>query len=232
MQPRCPGAAVLEEEVHPLVACEEVRDTVCGGAVDAEEAPRHEPRIAQHAGQRHVDTVVVVGREIDRGEAPAAETGDPVFPAGEQRIERVVPTLGLQQAVVLDVAELAHRAIDRAGEGGGVGGQWSCAGLQRAREERVEGCVGEWIGAHGIREVGSETAHEGSDEQVLEPGRLAACGGMHEPRDAMLRQHMLQGDESARAEAGRGRMGIHGAIIPQALAETGQAPADRRGGLA
>ena len=77
--------------------------------------PGHVTRRRQPARERHVDAVVVVGREVDAGEAAAVVTPRRRL-VGQQRARRVVHALGLQQLPVANRAELAHRAVHRRDE--------------------------------------------------------------------------------------------------------------------
>ena len=73
---------------------------------------------------------------------------------------------------------------------------------QCAREEFVEARVGGGLGLHRVGHVGLEAAHEQADQRVLESRRARAGRGEHQAGDAVLRQQVLECDESAPACAG------------------------------
>ena len=71
------SGAGLEHADHALVTREQPRHGRRGDGVDAEQLPGHVPRRAQRARQRHVDAVVVEGREVERREGAATESSRP-----------------------------------------------------------------------------------------------------------------------------------------------------------
>jgi hypothetical protein len=97
------------------------------------------------AGAGHVDAVVVARAEVQRGEVAAVEVRGQRGVAADQRGGAVVVALGLEDALAVERAELADGAVHRA-QPGGVG-QRPRTGLQRAREEVVEGGVGADVGS-------------------------------------------------------------------------------------
>ena len=97
-------------ENSPGTSCAVVRFTL-------NSRPGHVEALAQLAGERHVDAVVVVRRQVDSRERAAGEGALPGGIAGEQRAQAVFVALGLQQPVGAERAGLAHRAVDRRDDG-------------------------------------------------------------------------------------------------------------------
>jgi hypothetical protein len=89
----------VEDAGDALVAGKQAGHAGGGRRIDAEQVAAHVARAAQRAGERHVDAVVVEGREVDRRERAALELAGQRRVAAEQRGGGVVDALGLQQAV-------------------------------------------------------------------------------------------------------------------------------------
>src|SRR6187455_1795795 len=94
----------VESAEHALVAREQAGYQLRRGPIHAEEASRHIKAFPQLAGERHVDAVIVVGRQVDSREGSAGEGSLPCAIAGEQRAQRVFVALGLQQPIGVDRA--------------------------------------------------------------------------------------------------------------------------------
>ena len=126
---------------HTLVAGKQVRHVLGGERVDREEIPRHEHHALQHAVQRHVDAVVILGRQIDGGEVAILERRNQILIAAQQLASAVVVALGLDDATLLDRTELADGTIHRQRQGQGIFYHGADTGLELAGEELVEALV-------------------------------------------------------------------------------------------
>ena len=129
----------LEHADDALVAREQARHAARRRRVDREQRARDVDHPRQHAVARHVDAVVVLRAQVERREAAVVEARGELVVAADQRGRRIAVALGLQDLVVLDAAELADRAVDRADQVGV--GERPRAFLQRAGEEVVEAAV-------------------------------------------------------------------------------------------
>ncbi len=94
--------------------------------------------------------------------------------------------------MIVDGADLADRAIDRADEIGF--GDRACSRLQRTREELVEGSITRDVGILGFAHVDAVFAHEQADHarrrrSCLGPGNASGKGGQ-----CLLRQQILRED--------------------------------------
>ena len=87
----------LEAADHPFVAGEEPRYQGGGDPVDAVEAARQVGHRRQLPCQRHVDAVIVLGREVEGGEGAPVELAPGLWLAAEQLRQAEVLTLGLDQ---------------------------------------------------------------------------------------------------------------------------------------
>src|SRR5450755_171765 len=72
---------------------------------------------------------------------------------GQQFRERKAATLGLQQPLAVDLARLADRAVDGAGDSLEVGSDGASAGLQRPRKKLIEAAKAQRIALCGLRHV-------------------------------------------------------------------------------
>ena len=79
----------LEHAHHALVSGEQAWYGGGGDGIHAEQVARHKPRRAQGAGHRHVNPVIVEGRQIQRGEGAAAGNGRPIPSTTEKGLQGV-----------------------------------------------------------------------------------------------------------------------------------------------
>jgi hypothetical protein len=115
--------------------------------------------------------------------------------AADQCRRRVAVALGLQDLVVLDAAELADRAVDRAYE---VGiGERPRAFLQRTREEFVEAAIRSDVADGRLAHVDAVLAHEPSHQARRRRAALARRDVAGERRQAALGHHVLRQDLAA-----------------------------------
>src|ERR1700691_6297893 len=147
-----------------------------------------------------MNAVIVVRRQVDRGKRAAFETVGPLL-FGQQLGQRVVSPFGLQQPVSIDAAAFAHRAIDRARDGGHASGNRARVRLECTREELVKARVTIRIGLDRLGHVDCEPFEKRANQKILEPGRAHARGGEDQSRYSVLRQDILQPDEQAPAHA-------------------------------
>src|SRR5450631_131471 len=189
----------VEQGEYAFVAREQARYVPCRGGIHAEQSSRYVNRVSHRAAQRHVNAVIVEGCQINGGEGAALEITGPRLPCKEL-VERVLPPLRLQQAVIIDGAALAHHAVHRAGDAVGVGVDRARVGAQRPGEELVEAAVPVRIGLRGLAHVDRKQPEEGARQQILEPWHPDACGGQDQPRQGVLRQYILQPDEQPPAD--------------------------------
>jgi hypothetical protein len=106
----------LEDADHALVAREQARHAARRHRVDREQVAGHVDHARQPAGAGHVDAVVVLRAQVERGELAVLEARGQHRIAADQRGRRVAVALGLEDLVAVDGAELADRAVDRADE--------------------------------------------------------------------------------------------------------------------
>ena len=83
--------------------------------------------------------VVVAWRQVDRGKLAALKDLRLLGIAAQQLLYAEAVTLGLKNAAVLDLAELADGAVSGAENGAGAIVQRPCVGLQGAGKEVVGG---------------------------------------------------------------------------------------------
>jgi hypothetical protein len=162
---------------------------------------RREPPI-----DRHVDAVIVVGCEVERGETSVGECPRQRRIARQQFRQGVVVSLGLDQALARDAPDLADDAVHRAHDLRG-GGDRPRAGAQCAREEGIEALVREGIRFDRFVHAHIEAPQEAANQKVLPSGRGAARCMPDEPRERVLWKQVLQSDESALFPSGTRRGG-------------------------
>jgi hypothetical protein len=110
------GPLALEDADHALVAREQARHAARRHRVHREQVTRHVDHARQPPGAGHVDAVVVLRAQVERGEQAVLELRSQHRIAAHQRRRRVAVALGLEDLVAVDGAELADRAVDRADE--------------------------------------------------------------------------------------------------------------------
>lgn len=167
----------FEEADGAFVEGKEAGQGADGGGVDGVEAAGDEDGFAQQAVARDVDAVVVLGAEVEGGEAAVGEALGEDGVAAEQGPDGVVLPLGLQDAPGTDIATLAEGTIDGANQRGI--GERACALAQRAGEKLVEGSVGSGVWLGGFIHVDTVAADEGADGGGGEAAAAAAgkCAG-------------------------------------------------------
>src|SRR5258708_989242 len=93
-----------------------------------------------------MDAVIVVRREINTREMPAAITLRQTEIAAQQREQRIGVTLGLNHQVAIDDAALTDGAVYRTDECICFGRNGVCSRLERAREKSIKTRIGVRIG--------------------------------------------------------------------------------------
>src|SRR4029453_17653170 len=91
---------------------------------------------------------------------------------GEQRAQRVVVSLRLEEAISLDDARGADPAVHRRGEHVRRLGAGARSRGERACEERVEAHEVRWFADDRLAQIDVEGADKPTDEGVFEPRRL------------------------------------------------------------
>ncbi len=195
---------------QPLVAGEQPRNVLHGRGTDAEEPAGNVHGFAQATGPRHVHAVVVLGRQVHRGEKTAVEDLRRSFVAQQFGGGERLP-LGLEDAPDLFVTFVAAVMADRsaladAAVGGhqqrirvGIGHPYT--GFQFAGKERVERGVRRRVGLLGFAEVDPELSRHRVDQPCLQLWRLR------------IRQPARQrGQGAVREDVGELRQQAHGAL--------------------
>jgi hypothetical protein len=180
---------VLEHAHHPLVAGEQAGHAPGGGGVDREQGAGHVDHAAQAAVAGHVDAVVVPRAEVEGGELAVLELDGQVPVAAHQGMGGVVVALGLEDAVPVDVPELADGAIHRADEVGS--GQGPGAGLEGAGEEIVETGVARDVRIGRFGHVDPVAPHEPADHRGSEPPGLRTGQRAGQHGDGLLGDQVL-----------------------------------------
>src|SRR5690606_6069599 len=162
-------------------------------------------------GARHVHPVIVARRKIDGGEIAADERRRALGLAAQQVGQTVRVPLGLENAAVLNGAELADGAVDRADYAARFGIQGAGAGPELAGEELVESFVGQRILQLGFAHVYAVSAHEARDHPVLDGGRAAICGMAHQARHQVMGRQILAGKKKLVFE----KHGIRLKVLPR-----------------
>ena len=116
--------------------------------------------------------------------------------AAEQLHGAETVALGLEDAALLDLAELADGAVAGVEDRAGRAVQRTGAVLQGAGEEGVEMFVGRRLLDLRLAHVDLKMPDEPLDERVLHPGQ-AAFGRQPAGRNQVMRQHILADDEQA-----------------------------------
>ena len=177
---------------HPLVAGKQARHATGRGWVDGEQIAGHINHAPQHATAGHVDAVVILGAEVQRGEVTVLELRRQRGIATHQRSRRIGVALGLKDLVFLDTAELADRAVHRAHPIGLR--QRTDPRFQGAREEIVERGVAGDVGVGRLGHVDLVALDEPANHRRggitdLRAGELAGQGGQGLLGDQVLRQY-------------------------------------------
>jgi hypothetical protein len=182
----------LEHAHHALVTREQARHAARGGRVHGKQLARHVEHACQPAIAGHVQAVVVLGAEIEVGKAPVLEAGRQARIAADQRGGGEGMPLGLENLVILDLAELADRAIHRADKVRLR--QRPRTFLQRPRKEVIEAGVARDVRIGGLAHIDAILGHEPFDQargrrSALGPGNTASQVGEGTFRQKVLRQN-------------------------------------------
>ncbi len=139
--------------------------------------------------------VVVLRRQVDRGEIAAHEWRCVGRITAEQFEHAETVALGLEHATVLDRAELTHRTVGRAEDRARSFVQWTRAVFQRTREECVEVLVSGQVFDQCLRHVHLITLGEPLGEGILEPAHTAFGDAAGQARQQVMRQQVLAEDK-------------------------------------
>ena len=144
---------------------------------------------AQAASAGHVDAVVVLGAEVNRGEFAILELRGQCGVTTDLRLRAVAVAFGLEHLVAVDVAQLADRAVHGAHKRGI--GQGACAGLEGSGEEVVEAFVlrDVWLGC--LVHVHLVLAHKPLDEGMRPLAATRTCHSARKLRQQLFRHHIL-----------------------------------------
>ncbi len=179
---------------HPFVAGKQVGHVFGGERVDREEIPRHEHHALQHAIERHMDAVVILGRQIDGGEVAILERRHQILITAQQLAGAVVVALGLDDTALADGAELADGAIDRQGQGHGVFHQGANTGLELTGEELVEALVVGRALVQRLAHVDLVLLDKGLDHLGGEVARFGGGKLAHQAGEGVFGQTVLTGN--------------------------------------
>src|SRR6185312_244960 len=136
------------------------------GGVDTEQAARYVPRRLQSRRHRHVNAVIVVRRQVERREGAAREAVCPLEARWrKQRVEPVVAALRLQERELVEVADLAHGAIDGREDRLRPALDRASAGSQRAGEEFIEARIRERVRLRGLLQPRAVASNEGANQR-------------------------------------------------------------------
>jgi hypothetical protein len=139
--------------------------------------------------------MVVLGRQVQVGEAAVAELRRERRIAADELGCGEAVALGLQDVVIVDPAELADRAIHWADE---VGlGKRAHAGPKRAREEVVEAPVAAEVRVFGLAHVDAVATREPADQPRRHRAALRTGDAPGKGGQALLGQQVLQKDFEA-----------------------------------
>lgn len=152
----------LEHAHGALVAGEQARQAARSGRVHREQCTGHIDHPCQLAVIRHVQAVVVLGRQIQIGEAAMAELGRQRGVATNQLSGCETMALGLQDVMVVNCAELADRTVHWADEVSRR--DWAQAWLERTGEELVEAPVARDLRIFCFAHVDAILAHKLADQ--------------------------------------------------------------------
>lgn len=117
--------------------------------------------------------------------------------AAEQLHGAEAVALGLEDAALLDLAELADGAVAGVEDRAGRAVQRTGAVLQGAGEEGVEMFVGRRLLDLRLAHVDLKMPDEPLDERVLYPGQAAFGQAAGQAGNQVMRQHILADDEQA-----------------------------------
>src|SRR6185437_8432113 len=146
-----------------------------------------------------------VRRQVERREGAAREAVCPLEARWrKQRVEPVVAALRLQERELVEVADLAHGAIDGREDRLRPALDRASAGSQRAGEEFIEARIRERVRLRGLLQPRAVASNEGANQRVLDRRRAGAGEAVHRAREGVLRNEMLPSDEKPRAEPGAG----------------------------
>ena len=151
----------LELADDALVAREESRDAARGRRVDREQRARHVDHPAQPPVAGHVDAVVVLRAQVERGEVAIRRTrGQRRIAAHQGRVAKVCPSPGSTGRRSIAPNWLIAPST---GQSQAAGARGRAPRLQRAGEEVVEGRVAAGSGCAASRHVDAVARDEPPD---------------------------------------------------------------------
>src|SRR5690606_10689424 len=151
----------VEVADEPFVAGEDARDGAHRRRVHAKQIAWNVGVAANRTVERHVNSMVIVRREVKTSETAASIRLDRFTIAGQEVRERIGVSLRLDECVVLQMSALAHRAVDGTHDELRIGSDRAHAGTQRAREKFVEAPVGIRIRLLRLAHVDSVACEKG-----------------------------------------------------------------------
>ena len=142
-----------------------------------------------------MDAVIILRREVHGGELATHEWRCTLGVATEEFDSAETVALGLEDAAVLDGAELADRPVGRAENGVGSFIQRARAVFQGAGEERVEMFVSTQVLDLRFAHVDLVLLGEPRDQRILQPGDTAFGNAADQARQQVMRQQVLAEDK-------------------------------------
>jgi hypothetical protein len=128
---------------------------------------------AQRPGKRHVDPVIITGRQIQGRKGAVHEWLRVARITAEQIDQAVIDAFRLEQSTRLDPSGLRDAAVDRADRRRLIARDRTGVRAQRAREERIERRVRRGVGFSGLGHIGAVGADKPAYDGILESGPQA-----------------------------------------------------------
>ena len=166
---------------------------------DAEQASRHVQRLDERSRERDVHAMVVARGEV-YGEEISIRILFSSCGVAEQLGGGAMEAFRLEDApVARDRPGLAYPPVGGA-QHSAARPRHARAGLQRAREERVEARVGARIGLDRFAHVDRVGRDDAADQPVLPRAPRPARGPIDDARERTMRQQILQRDGKPHAQ--------------------------------
>ena len=139
--------------------------------------------------------VIVLGRQVDGGEFAAHKGRCALGVAAQQLHQAEAVALGLEDAAMFDLAQLADCTVGRAQNRAGGRVQGAGTVFQGAGEEIIEVLIGRRVFDLSLTHIDLVLLGEPGNQAILEPAGAAFRGAADQARQQVMGQQVLAGDK-------------------------------------
>ncbi len=163
---------------------------------DAEKAAGYILGVLQYAVDRHVNAMVVPGREVDGREHAFGKMGCQILSIAQQLLNSEAPAFGLHKRISVDLSDLADVAVTGAGDFT-IAAQRATTLSESSDKKRAETGIAMGVGLNSFSEIDSEYGDCSPDQEVLPRLESPTGSPVDHPRESVVGQTVLSSGEES-----------------------------------